>query len=372
MRRAFASLALVLTASEMRGDDATIAKALRSLAIVHQIANVIEIRRATQIERVPDWPLDPWGNAMRVDVNGDSYRIVAAGADAKFDESTWTAAGQFTGVDGDVVFENGKLVRSNRNWLVPQVVTAAESGAAIQELRQAEALFMTSRTPVMRDVMASRVTTVAMRQIAAQIAAYAREHGGAYDGFALPPTRDAWGTDLQFTNEGGTYRIVSAGSDRTFDAESWERAPKASTAEDIVLKNGIVARAHDEAEILAYADLTTTPIPQPVNAPSEDERFTYIRPGDPKGATPPKVIARVEPHYPELYRKLHISGAVTLGVAVTETGAIERIALLRSVAPDLDQSAIDAVRQWKFAPATREGQAVPVMFAVSVNFKLTQ
>ncbi len=34
----------------------------------------------------------------------------------------------------------------------------------------------------------------------------------------------------------------------------------------------------------------------------------------------------------------------------------------------LDEKAIEAVRQWRFEPAKKDGQAVPVMINVEVNF----
>jgi periplasmic protein TonB len=36
----------------------------------------------------------------------------------------------------------------------------------------------------------------------------------------------------------------------------------------------------------------------------------------------------------------------------------------------LDQAALDAVRQWKFEPATRAGEPVDVYYNLTVNFRL--
>jgi len=43
--------------------------------------------------------------------------------------------------------------------------------------------------------------------------------------------------------------------------------------------------------------------------------------------------------------------------------------VLRSI-PLLDAAALDAVRQWQFTPTTLNGQAVPVIMTVTVNFTL--
>ena len=57
----------------------------------------------------------------------------------------------------------------------------------------------------------------------------------------------------------------------------------------------------------------------------------------------------------------------------TTTGAINGTVtdakVLRSI-PLLDAAALDAVRQWVFTPTTLNGQAVPVIMTVTVNFTL--
>jgi TonB family protein len=42
----------------------------------------------------------------------------------------------------------------------------------------------------------------------------------------------------------------------------------------------------------------------------------------------------------------------------------------RSLGMGLDEKAIEAVRQWRFEPAKKDGQPVPVMINVEVNFRL--
>jgi TonB family protein len=59
-----------------------------------------------------------------------------------------------------------------------------------------------------------------------------------------------------------------------------------------------------------------------------------------------------------------------LEVAISETGAVENVAVIKSLAPGLDMAAVNAVRQWKFKPATRDGKPVPVLFNLTINFKL--
>jgi protein TonB len=51
-------------------------------------------------------------------------------------------------------------------------------------------------------------------------------------------------------------------------------------------------------------------------------------------------------------------------------GKVSHARILRSV-PLLDQAALDAVMQWEFTPTLLNGQRVPVMMTVTVQFTLT-
>jgi TonB family protein len=46
------------------------------------------------------------------------------------------------------------------------------------------------------------------------------------------------------------------------------------------------------------------------------------------------------------------------------------IRVQRGLGMGLDQKAIEAVKQWKFDPATKDGRAVAVQINVEVSFKL--
>jgi protein TonB len=87
------------------------------------------------------------------------------------------------------------------------------------------------------------------------------------------------------------------------------------------------------------------------------------------GIQPPRKIVDVSPQYPALARAAHQQGVVILETVIDKEGAVETVRVLRGY-PLLDQAAIDAVRQWRFAPALLNGQPVPVVMTVTVNFTL--
>jgi TonB family protein len=88
------------------------------------------------------------------------------------------------------------------------------------------------------------------------------------------------------------------------------------------------------------------------------------------GITPPKIISKVQPTYPIDAKKVKHQGIVVLATVIGTDGKVENIRVLKSVDPSLDQSAMDAVRQWTFEPALKDGKPVKVETHVEINFSL--
>jgi protein TonB len=82
-----------------------------------------------------------------------------------------------------------------------------------------------------------------------------------------------------------------------------------------------------------------------------------------------KLIQRVPPVYPILAARARIQGVVILQITVDEKGDVTDVRVLRG-SPLLDDAAVAAVRQWKYAPTVLDGQPVPVIATVTVNFEL--
>ena len=88
------------------------------------------------------------------------------------------------------------------------------------------------------------------------------------------------------------------------------------------------------------------------------------------GVTPPRVIHRVDPSYDEAGRKAKLNGFVILSFIVTPEGKTKDIRVVKSLSPGLDQKSIEAVSEWKFAPATKEGKPVAIEIQVETTFKI--
>ena len=88
--------------------------------------------------------------------------------------------------------------------------------------------------------------------------------------------------------------------------------------------------------------------------------------------TPPRPIFTPDPEYSDDARKHRVHGEVVLAVTVEADGTTSNIKVEESLKPDLDQNAIDAVKRWKFEPATKDGRPVAVSIHVNVSFRLPQ
>ncbi|HYI13370.1 MAG TPA: energy transducer TonB [Thermoanaerobaculia bacterium] len=356
-----AGLLLLLAAPAVFGDELDIAKGLQNLETIHRLAGVVELRRTLPGTLPLEYPKDPWGNAYLVADAQNGYRIIGAGSDGQFQPSGDTQSTQFTRTDRDVVFENGRLIRSNRNWLYARVTENGPSAIALAALQQAEVEFAMMRVPMMQALTGAKATEMSM----ALIAQYVEQNKAAP---APELSLDAWGTPLRITvAPDGKYRIVSAGSDKVFDESSWSRAAKADLAEDIVYENGKLIRNVRGEDVLQNATLRAAAVPQPPDT-------TLLGTGPwlrvEEGITPPVPEKRVDPIYPEEYRRAKVAGLVVLEVAVSQAGTVENVGVVKSLAPGLDMSAVNAVRQWTFKPALRDGKPVPVLYNMTINFSL--
>lgn len=85
------------------------------------------------------------------------------------------------------------------------------------------------------------------------------------------------------------------------------------------------------------------------------------------GTTPPTVTKRVHAAFPkELWSK---PGTVAVAVLVKEDGKVGEAKVLNSPHPELNPLALDAVKQWEFQPAHKDGKAVASVITVGVNFQ---
>lgn len=81
------------------------------------------------------------------------------------------------------------------------------------------------------------------------------------------------------------------------------------------------------------------------------------------------LIYRVEPAYPTLMRQIHRSGRVELRAVIATNGTVQSLQVISGDA-GFYQSALDAVRQWRYRPTILNGQAVEVETNITVIYNV--
>jgi protein TonB len=107
-----------------------------------------------------------------------------------------------------------------------------------------------------------------------------------------------------------------------------------------------------------------SPVPSPTRAIVREGSLVALDQVD----LQPRILKIVKPPYPPLALQARIGGVVLLRVLVSEKGEPARIEVLREARGGLTQAAVEAVRQWTFAPATKDGVAVQTWMTVPVPF----
>lgn len=103
-----------------------------------------------------------------------------------------------------------------------------------------------------------------------------------------------------------------------------------------------------------------------MDAPGEG----VFRPGT-RGVGYPACSYCPDPEYTREARHNHIEGTVVLQAIITTQGTAADIKLVKSLTPDLDETAIRAVEKWRFKPARNEAhEPVSVIIPIEVTFRL--
>ncbi len=195
---------------------------------------------------------------------------------------------------------------------------------------------------------------------------------------ALPLVRANW------------YRLVSS---------SHEKTGGNATVQFTIRNDGSVTAVKlvDGAGHAVLGDLATKAVeksgplpalPSEFAAKSADVRmrFTYAPECEPnagpflvvptcQGSTtgcvaPPRIASSPSPQNVQQAGVPKYSGTVSLQLTVNTEGKPENITVVKSLGPGLDQKAIEAVRNWKFEPAMKDGKPVAAQIVVEVDFHL--
>lgn len=86
--------------------------------------------------------------------------------------------------------------------------------------------------------------------------------------------------------------------------------------------------------------------------------------------TRPEKISGPPPVYAIEARKARVTGVVILQTVIDEQGNVTEARVIKGLPMGLDMAALEAVRTWKFKPATLDGKPVPVHYNLTVSFQI--
>lgn len=88
------------------------------------------------------------------------------------------------------------------------------------------------------------------------------------------------------------------------------------------------------------------------------------------GMQPPVVIYKIEPEYSEQARKARIQGTIVIEGVIDEKGNTHALRVRDGLGLGLDEQAIEAVKKWRFRPATRGGKPLAIIGTFYLTFRL--
>ncbi len=90
------------------------------------------------------------------------------------------------------------------------------------------------------------------------------------------------------------------------------------------------------------------------------------------GVSPPRITHKVEPEYSPLARADRVQGTVVFQIIVDEHGLPRDFQVISPLGFGLDEKAEQAITKWRFAPGMKDGQPVPVIARIEVDFRFPQ
>ena len=85
---------------------------------------------------------------------------------------------------------------------------------------------------------------------------------------------------------------------------------------------------------------------------------------------PSPIVEGLKPNESEQGKKAKYQGIVLVSTVVTEDGFPSNVHVTQPLGMGLDEKAVDAVKQYRFIPATKEGKPISMPITIEVNFRL--
>jgi|GEM_PF-2648165 len=357
--------------------------------------------RAVALQLRDEELVDPWETPYRIEISGKNVRVTGAGADRKFEPDDAAIQGRVktSSITTDVIWSNDHVAQGNYTWLFLQVGKPPSKHPGLYappvfepiHRRQpnklpatpddARSLELEAEMPVVfprfgdMEVIRVMQTRASMELLAARLEAWHAKHGSytadmkqlkseawPYNDWLLPI--DQWGTPFRLEIGSAGYILTSLGADQRADA-----TPVAGISSNIdqVMENGKFTRGFDSAAYeaeLQRRDEEQARKPRPPTVAADGTTIWRVG-GD---VTAPVATHQVDPLYPADALKQKIGGLCIIEAIIDEQGNVIEAKLLMAENEQLGNAALDAVRQWKFKPAIRNGVPVRVFYNLTISF----
>ena len=99
---------------------------------------------------------------------------------------------------------------------------------------------------------------------------------------------------------------------------------------------------------------------------SAQQDETIYRPGN--GVSTPRLIRDVKPQYTADAMRRKVNGAVLLRCVVDRDGVPTRVEVIDALDGELDRVSLETLKQWRFEPGKKDGEAVLVQIDVAMGF----
>jgi TonB family protein len=174
------------------------------------------------------------------------------------------------------------------------------------------------------------------------------------------------GIDVQGTRETKNYATLSDKSPGYVVVSDFWYSPKLQMTLGVYGKDS--RRGDRTAQIteLRLAEPDPARFMSPVGYAIVDERNS-----EKAGIKHPEITHWVNPKFPSDYRiQGSFDGVSIVGIVVDIDGYPENPAVVKSLTPVFDQRAIEAVMQYRFRPAMKNDEPIPVQIDVEVHFRV--
>lgn len=407
-------LAATLASADTRLPDAELIRGFVNLGRVNQLAFALQYRqvqygnldigtsrheRAVALQLLDDELVDPWGTPYRIEIEGKEIRVTGAGADRQFetrDNANRNRVRTFS-IDADVVWGGGQMLQGNYTWLFQQVwvplgehpniyappvfvplhrrqpnqLPASPDAARVYALTMEQPLVFPRFGDL--DAVRAMATRASMELFAARLEAW-RAARGSFTALAGPDTlrtlrSEAWPFNdwlLGIDQWGKQFRLAISEDGKSYTLSSLRES---ASQFDQVIRDGKFERSFDanayEAELRRRMEEKDR---QVATAPSRapDGSLAWRIGGEVK---PPVATHKVDPKYPAEALKQQVGGICIVQLVIDEKGNVAHAASLSGPSPEIEQAAVDAARQWKFKPATRNGAPVRVFYMLTLSFR---